>query len=125
MIDSVEDGTLTVLVIEQPVVMLIVSGATCNIVTETKFQQLTTKSDIILQCPEKQVYPFGSTTPLHVKGIFVADFKANGKSETVTAKIQVIKGAHICVLGRKTAVQLGLLRIGEYYSTKRHRSFHG
>ena len=70
-IDRVEDGTLTVLVNEQPVEMLIDSGATCNIVTETKFAQLS-KSDITLQCPEKLVYPFASTTPLHVKGIFVA-----------------------------------------------------
>ena len=103
--------------------------ATCNIMTETKFKQLKSKIDIILQCPEKQVYPFGLTTPLHVKGIFVADFKANRKSETVTAKIQVIKEARMCVLGRKTAVQLGLLRIGPVEQVNavqpKDSSFHG
>ena len=60
----------------------------------------------------KRVYPFGSTTPLCVKGVFTAGFKANETSETITATIQVIEEAQIYVLGRHTAVKLGLLHIG-------------
>ena len=69
--------------------------------TETKLEQLKSENDIKLQCPEKQVYPFCSTTQLHVKGIFMANLKA---------KMQVIEV--ICVLGVKTAEQLGQLSIG-------------
>ena len=110
--DCAAEGTLSILINNQPVDMLIDSGASCNIVTESKFEQLKSKSYIKLQRPEKRVYPFGSTTPLHVKGIFTAEFKANETSETITATVQVIEEAQICVLGRHTAVKLGLLHIG-------------
>lgn len=110
--DCAAEGTLSILIDDQPVDMLIDSGASCNIVTESKFEQLKSKSYIKLQRPEKRVYPFGSTTPLHVKGIFTAEFKANETSETITATVQVIEEVQICVLGRHTAVKLGLLHIG-------------
>ncbi len=109
--DSAEDGTLAILINEQPVEMLIDSGTSCNIVTVAKFEQLKSK-DIKLEWPEKKVYPFDSKTSLHVKGTFTAGIQAREGSETVPAKIQVIKGAQICLLGRKTAVKLGLPRIG-------------
>ena len=91
------EGTLSILINDQPVDMLIDSGASCNVVTESKFKQLKSKSHIKLQRPVKRVYPLGSTTPLCVKGVFTAGVKANESSETITATIQVIEEAQICV----------------------------
>uniref|UniRef100_A0A3P9MCB8 Gypsy retrotransposon integrase-like protein 1 n=1 Tax=Oryzias latipes TaxID=8090 RepID=A0A3P9MCB8_ORYLA len=112
--DCDAEGTLTVLINEQPVKMLIDSGASCNIVTECIFQLLKSKSNIELQNPVKKVYPFGSKKALHVKGVFSATFRANEMSEAVTALIQVVQEAQICVLGRQTAMKLGLLHIGPF-----------
>lgn len=61
------EATLSILINGQPVDMLIDSGASCNIVTESKFKQLKAKSAIKLQCPGTKVYPFSSKTPLHEK----------------------------------------------------------
>lgn len=47
-----------------------------------------------------------------MRGIFTAGFKISERSDTVTAKIQVIEKAQICLLSRETAVKLGPLHIG-------------
>lgn len=69
--DSADNGTLTVLINNLPVKMLIDSGASCNIVTRSTFEQLKSK----LKHPEKEVYPFGSKAPVHVRLIFTAASK--------------------------------------------------
>ena len=65
----------------------------------------------------KKLYPYGSKQPLEVLGTFSALTKM-GKTE-VKAEFVVIDGEGEALLGRETAVQLGVLQFGvPVYSVK-------
>lgn len=91
--------------------MLVDSGATSFIVDERTWEMLQEKK---IKCgsarSDKKLYAYSSSEPLLVKGIFWCEVGI-GKRST-TAEFTVICGRGEPLLGKDTAVKLGVLRIG-------------
>ena len=89
--------------------MLIDSGATVNIVNEHVYRKM--KNVKLEQC-NKKVYAYGSKMPIDMCGKFNDTIKVNASGESVKAEFIVVKGHNICLLSRKTAMDLHVLQIG-------------
>ena len=64
---------------------------------------------------DQKLYAYGSKQPLNVLGTFSALVRVEGK-ETV-AEFVVINGEGAALLGRETAIQLGVLELGTQICT--------
>ena len=105
---------------------LIDSGCKLNIITDKTWEMLKQKRvNIINQTKgsDKTLYPYGSKTPLNVKGSFQTTIKTNGQS--VRATVYVVNGGSRDLLGKETAISLGVLRlgIGVHEITQKHKPF--
>ncbi|CAC5388198.1 unnamed protein product [Mytilus coruscus] len=90
------------------------SGASVNTISSAlwkklKIQKILCKSEK----SEKKLYAYGSETPLEVLGKFTCEIYLNvkGQSESVEAEFYVIKGSRVSLLGKGTAIQLGVLKL--------------
>lgn len=94
--------------------MLIDSGATSNIMGENVWQKL---KDEKIKCHSyipkepRNLYTYSSTQPLSVKGAFKCEIKIGDRTDE--AEFIVIRGNGEPLLGKVTAVKLGVLKIGE------------
>ncbi|XP_052105536.1 uncharacterized protein K02A2.6-like [Mytilus californianus] len=91
------------------------SGASVNIISSAlweklKIQKIVCKSEK----SEKKLYAYGSETPLEVLGKFTCKLNVKGQSESVEAEFYVVKGKSVSLLGKATAIQLGVLKLGIY-----------
>lgn len=90
--------------------MIIDSGASCNVINDELWEHLKTKQIVCKsQKVEKKLYPYGNTEPIEVIGKF--NTTVSVKDRQVEAEILVIPGKGQALLGRKTATQLGVLKI--------------
>ncbi|CAH2088405.1 unnamed protein product [Euphydryas editha] len=92
---------------------LIDSGCKLNIITDKTWEMLKQKRVNIsnyTKGSDKILYPYGSKTPLDVKGTFQTTFETNGQS--VRAVVYVVNGGSRDLLGKETAIGLGVLRLG-------------
>ena len=93
--------------------MLIDSGANSNVVDEGTWEQLKAKG---VKCesqaasPDKTLYPYASNQPLPVKGSFKCTVAVCDRSTRV--EFLVIKGRGMSLLGKVTATELGVLKVG-------------
>ena len=93
--------------------MLIDSGANSNIIDEGTWEQLKVKG---VKCesqaatPDKKLYPYASSQPLPVKGSFKCTVSVCDRS--TKAEVLVIKGRGMSLLGKITATELGVLKVG-------------
>lgn len=100
--------------------MLIDSGATSNVMGENVWEKLKTEH---IKCKsyvpkiERKLYSYCSSEPLAVKGAFTCDVSIGKKTER--AEFIVVRGKGEPLLGRETAMQLGVLRIGADIATVR------
>ncbi|XP_014672251.1 PREDICTED: uncharacterized protein K02A2.6-like [Priapulus caudatus] len=94
-----------------PVKMVIDSGASANIICQSLWEQLKEKR---IKCASqkctKQLFAYGSKVPLPVIGTFQCT--AVVQNTQVNAEIMVVKGSGQPLLGKKTAMQLGVLKVG-------------
>lgn len=93
--------------------MLIDSGCKQNLITETTWTKLKkNKVNLYNQNPNPDVtfMAYGSSTPLKIKGSFEAQIQIGLRSENSTFYV-VIDGTRN-LLGKTTAVSLGVLKIG-------------
>ena len=93
--------------------ILVDSGATTNIVSEETWKRLKAKhinchSSTNPSC--KELYAYATDKPLPVKGTFSCEVQAGDKK--TQAEFMVIRGKGISLLGRETAIKLGVLMIG-------------
>ena len=91
--------------------MVIDSGASTNVVdkglwSELKRQKIACESK---KCVKK-LYAYGSKEPLKVLGTFLAS--TNVAENEVQAEFVVIDGEGEALLGRETALQLGVFKLG-------------
>ena len=94
-----------------PVDMLVDSGASTNVIDKNLWTKLKQeKIECVSKKSNKKLYPYGSKQPLEVLGTFSA-LKKVGETE-VEAEFVVIDGEGEALLGRETAVQLGVLQLG-------------
>ena len=94
---------------DNPVNMIIDSGSSCNIIPEATFCKMP---GLTLKCCNNRVYAYASHNPLPVVGCCDVKMSVKGGGHVNTAKVLVVKGDHAPLLGRKTAEQLGVLRVG-------------
>ena len=91
--------------------MLIDSGSSVNIIDRNTYQRLQCASQPgQLQPTNTKIFTYGAQSPLSVLGNFYARVESNGCN--VIAKITVVDCDQAgCLLGKDTAVKLGLLHI--------------
>ena len=93
------------------VAMLIDSGASTNVIDKNMWLKLKLeKIKSVSKKSDKKLYAYGSDKPLKVLGTFSASVKA-GQNE-VEAEFAVIDGKVAALLGKETAIQLGVLKLG-------------
>jgi len=91
--------------------LLIDSGATCNLIDRMTWEELKQKQiKCISERTTKKIYSYASQTALQTVGQFttVVDIPVC----QTTADFVVIEGRGQPILGKKTAMELGVLRIG-------------
>lgn len=96
-----------------PVNMLVDSGCKCNLVTSKTWQIMKDNRIKIInqtQNPNKSFYGYGSKDPLKVMGSFEAVVKIADRSEH--AIFYIIHDGTKNLLGRETAMKMGVLKIG-------------
>ena len=100
-----------------PVQMIIDSGATCNIIDQNLWEHLKLEN---IRCESTKckpnVYPYGSEEPLPVLGKFTANVTV-GKTSLDNVEFIVIEGSGQALLGRATASDLGVLKLGQNVHT--------
>ncbi|XP_063634881.1 uncharacterized protein K02A2.6-like [Cydia splendana] len=92
--------------------LLVDSGCRPNLITGETWETLKSLGAIATNQtsnPTRSLMPYGSHTPLNVKGSFETTIKANGREEYAT--VYVIAGGTQDLLGRETATRLGVLKI--------------
>jgi len=93
--------------------MLIDSGATSNVVDEQTWEMLKhnkVKCESHVAPPDRKLWAYGCSEPLALKGIFNCATSVCGRS--VQSEFIVIKGKGAPLLGKDTAMKLGVLKIG-------------
>lgn len=109
--DNYDKDKLTFNVGGVQVVMLIDSGATTNVVDENTWEKLKEEK---IKCnsskSDKKLYTYSSHEPLPVKGVFTCEVSI-GKRAT-RAEFTVICGHGVPLLGKDTAIKLGVLKVG-------------
>ena len=89
------------------------SGANSNIIDEGTWEQLEVKR---VKCesqapsPDKKLYLYASSQPLPVQGSFKCTVSVCDRS--TKAEVLVIKGRGMSLLGKITATELGVLKVG-------------
>lgn len=91
--------------------VLIDSGASCNVVDKDTWEDLKSQG-IKCKCEKgtQKLFPYGSAEPLSTLGKFRTSVQLD--DHTVEAEFVVISGKGRPLLGRETAVQLGVLKLG-------------
>lgn len=91
--------------------MLIDSGASTNVIDKNLWSKLKQdKIKCVSRKSDQKLYAYGSKQPLNVLGTFSALVRVEGKE--TEAEFVVINGEGAALLGRETAIQLGVLKLG-------------
>ena len=86
------------------------SGSSVNIIDETTFQRIKKNNpNIVLRKSRKQLFEFGSQTPLTLVGQFECVLES--KKRITSAKIVVVKGTTRCLLSGQTSIDLNFLTV--------------
>lgn len=103
----------------QEVPMIIDSGSTVNVLDANSFGLLTKSCPVKLFESRVQVFPYGADTPLPVKGSFTAMISSDTSKKSVHANFVVVQTLHGgSLLGKQSAIELDLLRVGPPTSTE-------
>ena len=93
--------------------VLIDSGATCNVLSEPTWNFLKQRG---IRCESRKsattLYAYGGKEPLPTLGTFTADVMLAGDETGCRADFVVVKGDGRTLLGRGTAMDLDILRVG-------------
>lgn len=98
--------------------MLIDSGSRCNVITDKTWQFLKESKIHVtnqIRKPNKILVPYGNKKPLDVIGSFNAIISVGERSKEST--VYVIRNGSRDLLGKATAIELGVLQIGLHINT--------
>ncbi|XP_060076193.1 uncharacterized protein K02A2.6-like [Ylistrum balloti] len=95
--------------------MVVDSGATVNIIDKPTWEDLK-KRKIVCRSEktDKRLYSYGADKPLSLLGKFITTVSVDGSDDEIEAAFYVLDGTGSALLGRATAVDLGVLKIGVY-----------
>ena len=108
-----ENNTVPITVAGTLIPVIIDSGASVNVLDSATFNLLTDEN-IVLRNSTVKIYPYGSETPLPVKGSFSANVSTPQLHPSADFVVVANSNAG-SLLGKKTATELGLLRVGPEY----------
>ncbi|MCG8113721.1 MAG: RNase H-like domain-containing protein, partial [Candidatus Thiodiazotropha taylori] len=108
-LEGKNDATLSLSVEGKLIDILIDSGASTNVIDKSTYEQVKTTENYLSKSQAK-IYPYGSKIPLELLG--KTKLKVQIGSSYHEIDFQVVKGSGKPLIGRKTATELGLLRIG-------------
>ena len=97
-----------------PVTMIIDSGASCSVVGRNLWEYLKVNKVACMSTkPSKKLYAYGSNQPLQVAGMFTEEVSV---AESVLSGVEfvVIENEGHALLGWKTAISLGVLKLGAH-----------
>ena len=94
---------------EKSMSMIVDSGPSYNILPEATFRKMP---GLNLRSCNSRVYAYASRSPLYVMGSCEVPMSMQGRGEVDAAQLLVVKGDHAALLGRQTAKELGVLRVG-------------
>ena len=101
--------TMSVIINEIPVDMIIDTGASIDILDETAYCKVNYSGKITLQPSTKRLFAYGSKSQLHVIGSFEATITC--RNNCTASTLHVLEGSHGSLLSYSTAVDLGILDI--------------
>ena len=104
-----EGDTLNIKVEGRKIPIIIDSGASVNIIDEATFRSMNLKG----MKPRKtkvKIFPYGTKVPLKIVGI--ARLRVETGSRVANVDFHVVKGHSGNLMGRKSSVDLGFLKIG-------------
>ena len=92
------------------------SGATVNLIDRTTFDNISAKAKLTLYPTNTKIYTYGAKEAIKLDGIIFANIRHKG--------IQHLTRIHVtsesksgCILGRKSAIELGLLKMSEHINS--------
>lgn len=89
------------------------SGATVNIIDRALWEQLKEKHiKCVSEKTDKKLYAYGSDAPLKLMGKFTANVKVPETDREKMTEIYVMDGKGQALLGKPTAIELGVLHVG-------------
>lgn len=93
--------------------VLIDSGASCNLIDYKTWSYLK-QNRVVCQSAqsEKKIFAYGQKEPIDVAGTFTTEIVCEANGETCVDEFIVIKGDGRPLLGKRTAEQLDVLRVG-------------
>ncbi|KAL8584615.1 hypothetical protein ACOMHN_002344 [Nucella lapillus] len=103
------EDSLTLIIEDEPVRMIIDSGASCNVINTATATKLKRQGLEFEKC-HRVIHPYRSK-PIIAKQSLTAEIKVAGRKPT-TAEFLVIQGNQPPILGKQTATTLGVLHIG-------------
>ena len=90
--------------------VIIDSGASVNVLDSQAFHRFR---DVSLLKTDLRVFPYGSPTPIPVKGTFDTRVSSDSTGLSTVARFVVVENENAgSLLGKDTAIALGLLRVG-------------
>ena len=107
-----DEPMLDIVAGNKPLKVLIDSGASCNIIGVDTWEDLKRQG---IDCKSratngKKLYAYASEKPINVKGTFETTVECG--SRAVKTSFMVIDGNGVPLLGKETAMNLGVLKIG-------------
>ena len=110
--DNPDDSEISVKIGRVQVTMIIDSGASCNVLDRNLWEYLKANK---VRCASskatKKMYSYGNKQPLQVAGTFKADVLVGNRALN-EAEFLVIENERHALLGRETAIALGVLQLG-------------
>ena len=99
------------------VIMIIDSGASCNVIGRNVWEYLkANKVACTSTKSSKKLYAYGSNQPLQVPGILTAKVSA-GESVLSGVEFVVIEKERHALFGRETTISLGVLKLGAHVNS--------
>ena len=106
-----ESNTLPLLIENEPVNVIIDSGATCNLMSEQVFDKVS-KGKLALLKTDRNVYAYGSQEPLKLSGKCMLNICVPDTQTMFKTKLFVMPGTADTLLGRSSSEELGVLEVG-------------
>ena len=108
--NSAKQHTVPVTVHGVEIPVIVDSGASVNVLDSLSFQRF---QGISLSKTDLRVYPYGSSSPIPVKGTFETHVSSGATGLSTLARFVVVENTNAgSLLGKDTAIALGLLRVG-------------
>ena len=106
-----ESNTLPLMIENEPVNVIIDSGATCNLMSEQVFDKVS-KGTLELLKTDRKFYSYAAQDPLKLSGKCILNICVPDTQASLKAEFFVMPGTADTLLGRSSSDELGFLKIG-------------